>query len=117
MDLIHLYFYEIGNKLPHNNLLLKLEKNKHKDYKVIDLMGFFFSVFVCFFVVVVIITSKRKLHLALEKEMSCGEFTREAFKDRDKILKFLLFCIFITDLTHPWDIFQWSLQMFGTIIN
>lgn len=42
MDLIHLYFYEIGNKLPHNNLLLKLEKNKHKDYKVIDLMGFFF---------------------------------------------------------------------------
>lgn len=34
------------------------------------------------------------------------EFPMEDFKDMDENLKFLLPCIFTTDLTHTWDIFH-----------
>lgn len=74
---------------------------------MISLMALFFVSFFSVFVVVVIIISERKLYLVLKKEiLSCWEFTREGFKDRDEISKFLLLCIFTTDLMHLWDIFQ-----------
>lgn len=69
-----------------------------------------FCSFVCLLVAVVAIISEKKLYLALEKEiLTCWDFTRESFKDRDESWKFLLLGIFTTELIHPLDIFQWSL--------